>query len=298
MIFPKGRIAGLVFTVATLIGALLILHETGVDSDLDGLQGLLDARVLAGLFMLYATHFIAEPARWAVYTRAGTGADITRIFACFNITALLSYSLPFKLGLPLRFFMLSHYLGTDNREALRLMMLDGALALLCWAVVAVPLMLLLPEITRFIAGNFDLVLWPILVLVPLALWWARKALSRLWSTLRQARLALVVFVVAILLVDIALYGVRHAVLAPLLGIEVAADTVFVIGIIAVFAGIVSTLPMGLGAYDATLVALLAVYGVGVESALVLALGNRLGMIVTSVVLGVPSSLLLRDKRAP
>jgi len=102
-------------------------------------------------------------------------------------------------------------------------------------------------------------------------------------------------VILTLIVDIVLYGVRHMVLGDLLGIDINSGMLFTIGILAVFAGIMSTLPMGLGAYDASLAALLALYGVDVEVSLMLAFCNRLSMILTSIILGIPSSLALIRK---
>jgi len=121
MLFSKGRIIGLICTVATLIGAMVILRNINADNELSKLESVLNAPVLLGLFGLYGAHFLAEPARWLAYTRhpaftpsvdpgvtltepcgqAPVQAGFVRIFACFNITALLSYSLPFKLGLPI-----------------------------------------------------------------------------------------------------------------------------------------------------------------------------------------------------
>ena len=65
-----------------------------------------------------------------------------------------------------------------------------------------------------------------------------------------------------------------------------------IGIVATFAGIVSGLPMGLVGYDATLVALLALVGVPLDQALLVALVNRGLNLGAAALLGVPATLRL------
>ena len=156
MIFSKGRIIGLVCTIGTLVGAIFILHRVGEDGGLSSLEELLDGRVLLLLFVLYSLHFLAEPLRWTVYSGAARRApDFIRIFACFNTTALLSYSLPFKLGLPLRLFVLSHYLAFENLKVVKLMAVDGLFNMLCWAAIAAALFFLVPEIAGFFSQYLD-----------------------------------------------------------------------------------------------------------------------------------------------
>ena len=216
------------------------------------------------------------------------------VFACFNVTALLSYSLPFKLGLPIRLFLLSHTLRLGHTVIMRLMAVDAVLTLCCWTALALLLLFMLPAVAAFLLQRVDplvlaLMLAAALLLAAVLLWHkGRSLLAALQSTPPR----LVLWVCASLAVDILLYGVRHATLADLMQLDIDSHQVFVIGIVATFAGIVSTLPMGLGAYDGTLVALLALYGIDIEAALLVAIANRLGMILTSIVLGVPSSLSL------
>lgn len=301
MIFSKGRIIGLVCTLATLVGAMFILHQISQDGSLSSLETLLNVKVLTLLLALYGLHFLAEPLRWVMYARVMERApDFMRILDCFNTTALLSYSLPFKLGLPLRLFLLSHFLAFENMKVVKLMAVDGMFTLLCWGLVAAGLFFLVPEITAFFVQylNAPLLLVVLLLATAGACWIVLKKQEQLASLARAVAPGVAMFVVATLVVDVLLYGVRHMVLADVLGLAVDPGRIFIIGILATFAGIISTLPMGLGAYDATLVALLALYGVEVEISLLLAVSNRLGMIGTSVILGVPSAfaLLKSDKK--
>lgn len=300
MIFSKGRIVGLFCTLGTLVGAILILHQvslggSGSFASFGSFEELLQPGMLLLLFALYSLHFLAEPLRWVVYANASSRApDFSRIFACFNTTALLSYSLPFKLGLPLRLFLLSHYLSFENMKVVKLMAVDGVFNLLCWALIAGILFFFVPEIAGFFLqyANAPVLVVGVILAGLLLFWVAMKKREQVLLLVRTVSPRVAVFVVATLALDVLLYGVRHMVLADALAPAVGAGRMFIIGILATFAGIVSTLPMGLGAYDATLVALLALYGVEVEVSLLLAVSNRLGMVGTSVILGVPSAFTL------
>jgi uncharacterized membrane protein YbhN (UPF0104 family) len=295
MIFSKGRIIGLVCTLGVLVGALLVLRRIIQDESLGDLEQLLRPGMLLLLFALYGLHFLAEPLRWVIYCKAARRApDFIRIFACFNTTALLSYSLPFKLGLPLRLFLLSHFLALENMKVVKLMAVDGVFNLLCWALIAAVLFFFVPELADFFLRYVDvLVLLAMTVLAALVVYWvALKKREQVLQLIRGVAPGVAAIVVATLCVDVLLYGIRHMVLAEALALDVDAGRMFVIGILATFAGIVSTLPMGLGAYDATLVALLALNGIEVELSLLLAVSNRLGMIGTSAILGLPSVFAL------
>jgi uncharacterized membrane protein YbhN (UPF0104 family) len=301
MIFSKGRIIGLFCTVATLVGAMVVLLGINSDGDLSRLQSLLKANMLLPLLLLYGCHFLAEPLRWAIYAPSSTPGftaanfrNFWKIFACFNITALLSYSLPFKLGLPLRLFLLSHFLSLEGKRVIKLMVMDSVFTLFCWFTLAALLFLLLPEVIDFFSQylNIMFLLLVTVAIVTVGLWFVREKAAEMLRVALAISPRIALFVVITLVADILLYGVRHVVLADMLGLELAAGKMFIIGILAVFAGIISTLPMGLGAYDATLVALLALFGVEVELGLILAFSNRLGMIITSIMLGLPSALTL------
>jgi uncharacterized membrane protein YbhN (UPF0104 family) len=165
-------------------------------------------------------------------------------------------------------------------------------------MVSVLLFLLLPPVTAFFLAylNFWLVLMMAMVGGLVGYWLVKSKTSQLLVILRSIAPSAAALVIITLVVDILFYGVRHMVLADMLGLDVASGKVFVIGILATFAGIISTLPMGLGAYDATLVALLALYGVDIEIGLILAFSNRLGMIITSIILGIPSGLSLLNNK--
>ncbi len=305
MIFSRSRIIGLVLTIATLGASVVLLQNLGAEEELNSLLTLLQPGIVLILFLLYGLHFIAEPVRWKTYTALPAFAPdhglalFRRIFACFNITALLSYSLPMKLGIPIRVFLLCSIMHLNKTRIMKLMAIDVMLNLFCWGSLTTLLFILLPEVRNYIVGlvNLYVVLVVMLLLIVIAAWiiWLRSAYVR--SLLEALPLSLVIPVVITLFADVLFYGVRHATLANFLAIDISLSAVFIIGIIATFAGIVSALPMGLGAYDASLVAMLGLYGVGLEQGLVLALCNRLCMVLTSVILGLPSVLLMLDNRS-
>lgn len=298
--FSKGRIIGLCCTVATLIGAIVILLKIAADGDLSKLKSLLKINTLLSLFFLYSCHFLAEPMRWLTYSVnpltgvPQNGRNFIKIFACFNITALLSYSLPFKLGLPLRVFLLGHFLQIENAKLIKLMVMDSMFSLLCWILASLFLYFLISEIVNWSLAHLNFLLVSALIAVAsIAGYWLIKTKGeQLLVILRTETASTKTLIMFTLIIDILLYGVRHLVLANMLGLNVPEDDVFAIGILATFVGIISALPMGLGAYDVTLVALLGSYGVDVEIGLLLAFSNRLGMIVTSIVLGIPSAVAL------
>jgi uncharacterized membrane protein YbhN (UPF0104 family) len=304
MLFSKLRIIGLLCTVAVLATAVYVLVQMAGEEHISSLGRLKAPSVMIPLFFLYALHFLAEPVRWTLYTalknfHAESGRVIFhRIFACFNITALLSYSLPFKLGLPLRMYLLTTFLNLDSVKVIKLMTVDVAFNLFSWVLVSLGLILLLPELV----GYLEYSLSPVLIIsvtgvgLVLAFILLRMKGRQIREILKLVPPKLSAIICLTLVIDVLFYGVRHLMLAQVLDVDVPALQIFIISIIAVFAGILSALPMGLGAYDASLVAMLGIYGVDIEVALIIALGNRLGMVLTSVVLGVPSALMLLGRQ--
>ena len=161
MIFSKGRIVGLCSILACLIASIIILQNLVSEDTFVQLSNLLKPGVLFPLLFLYACHFFAEPIRWVAYTwQIQEQGKFDRIFACFNITALLSYSLPLKLGLPLRLFLLRHFMKLKGKQIIQLMTLDGFFNLASWSIIALLLIISIPEINAYYSGflNPDLLL--------------------------------------------------------------------------------------------------------------------------------------------
>lgn len=301
MIFSKGRIVGLCCILACLIASIIILQNLVSENALAQLTNLLSPSVLLPLIFLYACHFFAEPLRWSAYALQIQGqTKFIRIFACFNITALLSYSLPLKLGLPLRLFLLSHFLKLKSKKIIQIMTMDGFFTLASWSIIALLLIISIPEIGNFYSSyiNPSLMLLVLFSFGLLLIWFLRL---KGWLPLEAFRAVprhIIILILLTLTVDILLYGVRHLVIVEALEIEISSYQIFVISIVAVFAGIISTLPMGLGAYDVSLVALMGLYGVEIEMGFIVAFTNRLAMILTSILLGAPSALALLHTDIP
>lgn len=265
------------------------------------LLGIIGHALLLGCCLLVTVaHFIMEPLRWnrcyqpVDCSPAGHKGVRDALFC----TALATYILPFKLGIPLRIFLLRrhgelslHFLGV-------VIALDGLVSLSAWAVVAASCAWL-----AALHWSPPWYLWLVICASALACVAAvtvRRAIGlRLLQRLREALALLdspwrrIGLSAVILLVDVLSYGLRHAMLLLL----VTGDFRHIwiggsIGIIATFAGIVSGLPMGLVGYDATLVALLTLVGVPPEQALLIALINRALNLASAAMLGIPAAMRL------
>ena len=253
--------------------------------------------------VLMAGHFAAEPARWRLLFRDNCGWSFAKWFHLHNVTALLSYLLPAKLGVPLRIGLLRQQTQLPMNTVLAGLGLDAVINYGTWALVAAALAVGSPALReRFTSKNSLLLLAviPLAAVIGLSIRRSGKKdqaadgdrsganLGGLQGALRAVsqlpahRLALILSVV---LADVLAEGLRQACLAAGLGISVPLSTMMMIGIIGFAAGLFSFMPMGLGAYDAVVILLLS--GTGVQPAQLVGLlaGNRLALIVFSGVLG-------------
>jgi len=254
--------------------------------------------ILAGCFVVTLAHFVMEPFRW---NRCYQPADCTRRTQSSTrdallCTALATYILPFKLGIPLRVYLLRRKGDLTLHLVGVVIALDGLISLVIWTTIA-----------AFCAWTASLrwkppgYLWVAVsaaVLVCLVVVVLQRQLgARMLQRLRNALTLLdrpwkrISCSAMILLVDVMSYGLRHALLLLLIT-DNARDmpVVAAVGIIATFTGIISGLPMGLVGYDATLIALLAVVGIHPEQALLMALINRALNLVAAAALGIPAAM--------
>lgn len=258
------------------------------------------ALLLGGCLLMTIVHFIMEPLRWNhCYRPTGSSARGRRgVRDALLCTALATYVLPFKLGIPLRIFLLRRNGELTLYFVGVVIALDGLISLFTWAIVA-----------AFCAWAAALHWSP-----PWYLWMAifagmlvciatvvaqRKIRLRMLQRLRDALALLnhpwrrIVRSTVILLVDVLSYGLRHALLLLLVTGNVKGMLIGgAIGIIATFTGIVSGLPMGLVGYDVTLVALLTLVGIRPEQALLIAVINRALNLASAVLLGIPAAVRL------
>src|SRR5690606_38468616 len=132
---------------------------------------------------LVLTHFYAEAFRWwVVWLRPK--ANWVQVRDVFNATALGSYLLPFKLGLPLRLLMISRYAGLSHLSTTGTMALDSATSLVIWSAfglalgghVAFSTVPIVPVLVSAIAG--------VLVVGAALTFWAGHRLAAVMEKLR------------------------------------------------------------------------------------------------------------------
>jgi uncharacterized membrane protein YbhN (UPF0104 family) len=259
--------------------------------------------IISALFVLF--HFLLEPLRWYQYARDTSpeetplNAGFPRVFSVLSTTALFSYTMPFKLGLPTRIYLMKLYLGMALNRILYFLAVDGVINLSIWGLFgAICFATLLPM--SYVSDHFLIILAGACVIV-LAAYLARNLLRKIVKPLLsdeyKVSVRTLVLSGSLVTFDVVGFGLRHIAIFLFLGFPVSYLDGFLIGILSVFAGIASTLPMGLGAYDATLIFLLARHGVPVELASLAPILNRTFNLLTSMVLGGVSSIFLM-KSAP
>jgi uncharacterized membrane protein YbhN (UPF0104 family) len=252
--------------------------------------------LLAVAFAITLAHFVMEPWRWSVCYMPRDQRQGARTADVFFATALASYLLPFKLGVPLRMMLLNRVLGIGYAHVGVVIGLDGLVSLVVWIASAVIAgwRLAVNWLTSWhLAGVFAVL--------------AAAVVTLLWSRMRRVGIAHIREVLraldrpaqrialagGILVIDITSYALRHAALVWLVtGDAARAPAGAAAGVVATFAGIVSGLPLGLVGYDATLIALLSVGGVSPGAAVAIALANRLLNIGAAALLGIPASMRL------
>lgn len=260
---------------------------------------------------LMAAHFAAEPARWRLLFLETCSWSFLKWFHLHNFTALLSYLLPAKLGIPLRLGLIRQQTQLPMTKVLAGLGTDAILYYGAWALVAATLISASPSLrARFMSGNALWVLAAIFLVagVGLIVRSVRSArqesyptlptggLANLRSALRAAsrlprrRLALVL---GLVLADVLAEGLRQACLAAALGITVPATTMMMVGIIGFAAGLFSFMPMGLGAYDAAVILLLSEADIPPAQLLGLLAGNRVALLAFSGLSGTVGAIKLK-----
>lgn len=273
----------------------------------------IDPTYLVPVLLLTALHFGAEPSRWQVYARgigSGRPSSFAELFHIFSLTAMLSYLLPIKLGIPLRLALLKARLHLPLSLTSALLVLDGLIYYAAWAVVALLGVLavarsgLVPRpvgegiVYGLITTVALLTLWLLVIrlapsLVPRTLIERLRRSSRQVATLTPRSVAAAMpSVSVIVLVDIAGQVFRHWAIIAMFSQSLPLAYVFAATTVAVFSGLISLLPMGIGAYDAILVLLLAAVRVPADIGLMVVLTNRFSSLAVSIALGALASLRL------
>lgn len=255
------------------------------------------------ILALTSIHFFVEPLRWQVYAGGGDKKRLSIFYHLFSSTAFLSYILPAKLGLPLRYWLIVKYQGMTPATAGIYMAIDSALSLCIWTAVSVTfggtLVRWLFEKYLILPGANGMLLAAVLVVVAAILYIGlgaerrcriSRALTGAWSQIGVHHL---VQASILFLADIGGYIIRHAAIlaalsVPFIGWQAVATST----VLSIYAGFLCMLPMGLIGYDAVMVLLLTQYGVTVETAVLVPIINRSANLFIGVLLGVPSSLKL------
>jgi hypothetical protein len=253
--------------------------------------------ILAAFLVVF--HFLMEPWRWIFfYLRNDSAINPRRVYASLFCTALTSYIVPLKLGVPIRFVILHKATGMKAGFAAIMLALDGALSLVVWGcfagVSAVAISLAWrPSMSAFVAVAIVSAILIFLLIRTEKFKGLRAKLEEAVAQidLRFPRLFALIITIAM---DVFSYGVRHACLAALFitrtsDLFAAAN----VGIVATFIGIISGLPLGLIGYDATLISLMTmINGLTVADATLIALLNRAFNIGVALVLGIPAGMRL------
>jgi len=261
--------------------------------------------LVVAVLLMVLLHFIAEPMRWWVYISAGKNdLSLTRYISVFNLSALLSYTMPFKMGLPARIWLVSKFLHVDTKLIIALITADGLLYYSMWGLAGVVsgygyLDSVLPN------ARGDLYLWLSLgaALICIIIAWRlgiRNPHGRLKIQIRRVREFIpwrrVVVIMLIIAVDFVSQLARHWLIAKGLSLELGFIDMSRITSIAIFAGMLSFLPLGLGAYDATMVALLVANGIPLKQAIVIPLANRIFSYMVAVIAGGVGAYHLKVRR--
>lgn len=243
--------------------------------------------------MATLAHFFAEVSRWWVYLRKADGHDgvlFGKLFSIFSITALVTYLLPAKLGIPIRVYLLTSRLKVRLATVTAYLVLDGAMAYGLWIFLGFVFYMTYGESLPVEQLHFLIATAAVVMVLGLLF---RQRLRTLAAKL-QEQFSLVsisgLFVaIAILLLDIVGYILRHWAILAAMNVELTLPLIAYVTTVSIAAGFISMLPMGLGAYDVTLIFLLGTLGVPLDSAVLVPLFNRAVNMLVSLALGLPAS---------
>lgn len=252
----------------------------------------LDLRWLALALVLTLAHYLAEAGRWWFYLLNGASRSrlLRRLVTVFSLTAFVTYMLPLKLGVPLRVYLLCSQIHLSFQRASALLLIDGMLAYGIWAASTLALYLALPAVPGFDGTQIYVISVIVLVALVFLLLVRKSGAMRSWRAHFQSMTPRMLAAgSAILVLDIVGYVLRHAAILWSLGADLPAGQVALATVASITVGFLSMLPMGIGAYDVTLIFLLSVFSVSPEIAFMVPLVNRAGNVLVSILLGLPAS---------
>jgi len=171
-----------------------------------------------------------------------------------------------------------------------LMAVDGLLSYVIWGIPAV--MYFLSDGRPVFHKGLVVYLVAAACLGILLFIWRRKA-GKVFDLLRKSVGSVgktpLVLCAMIFVVDIVGFVLRHGLILYAAEAKINLIKLGFITTVSIFAGFLSMIPMGMGAYDASLIFLLSQSGIPHEVSLMVPVVNRAGNILASLVLGIPSS---------
>jgi len=249
---------------------------------------------LAPILKFVFIHFITEPLRWYIYIRLPSALRFSELFCIFSLTAMISYLFPLKLGLPVRMWLLTRAKRMRFSFVAGVMAMDGVIFTLCWGAAALVGMICLAMHIHLIPIIIGMLMFTaLLYLLGPGKRLLQEKLSQKWGQalefMHHIRLPLLAAAAGVILFDIASQMLRHIALAELVGMQLPWTRILAAAAVAFFIGLASTLPLGLGAYDATLIGLLAGMGAPAEQGIAMVVINRFVSLLVSLAVGVPSA---------
>lgn len=266
--------------------------------------------VAGGIIFFALICFFNEPLRWrSILKTRFPSVSFSKIYHLLTATALVSYTFPARSGLPVRFFMTKKVLGLDYASVGALLVVDSILLYSSWFVVAlIGGIILIPQkrILTVSAGLVFIAAGFVLLFVVTRINWSRLSrfqrvsnfAARFSSGLQMMTVRVGLTNALLLFSDILFYGFRHTLILMGLGVKCSLLSVTLIVAISIFAGFVSLMPLGLGAYDLSLAFLLTLIDVPRELALVVPVINRISMIGIGLILGAISLNRISLPRKP
>ena len=258
----------------------------------------------AGILCTVLLHFAMEPLRWAVYLGREARGTFCPLVCIFSSTAFFSYVLPAKLGIPLRFWLITKSLRVSAGAVGGLMAADSALAMSAWAFASIVMggefaFRVGTECIRSLRHG-ALPWWMLsamLIVLIAMIAWRRKVsriLKQLKAPLSSLGMSQVVCVTGLFALDIASYVLRHAIILDMLSApDLGWSTISAVTVVSIFMGFISMMPMGLVGYDATIILLLTQSGVDMGTAALVPVINRAANLLVSGITGVPSAFKLK-----
>ena len=246
--------------------------------------------LLIFLFLLSFFSIITEPSRWYFYLKCKY--SFKKLFLIIGGVISLSYLFPFKLGLPLRCYFLSKFLGVNMVKSTSLMAIEGFGFYLIWGLFA----LLASQF--FLESYYESNSWIMIALLStLAIFvvlsfclYLFRGKFRIWllevlNTVLKFDSLQIFFISILFFLEVFLQVARHIVIFKLLNINLEFNAYIAIAIISFFAGMLSMMPLGLGGYDTMIVTILTSLGVDFQQSLLVPLINRLTVTIVVWLVG-------------